>query len=188
MVRLHLFSVGLLFVTAACGDDGNEIGGGDASESAPSDEATSDGGAPDDEQPDGADDSEVADPQLPGRAIVSVEGREFTLTEPGALDCTVTEDAVTFSFRIGDNEVTLGGGADHSDDVWLGSVEVRIADPGGEPGPITYFVTLPDESSGLAVDGDSFSYTGPLKKQPSNDGSNPVPVDAGLGLVSLTCP
>ena len=40
----------------------------------------------------------------------------------------------------------------------------------------------------MAVDGDSFSYSGPMMKRPPNDGSNPPPVDVGDGLVSVTCP
>lgn len=130
----------------------------------------------------------VVDPQPRGQAMVSVDGREFTLTEPGALDCTITEQAVTFSFRIGDNEVTLGAGSNRSDDLWFGTIDLRIANPDGEPGPIAYFPTFPDHSDGVAVDGGSFSYTGPMKKQPPNDGTNPLPVDVGDGLVTVTCP
>ncbi len=136
----------------------------------------------------GTDGAGVVDPQPPGQALVSVDGQEYVLTEPGALACTLADDAITFSFRIGDNEVTLGAGANETDGQWLGSVDLRVADPGGEPGPIAYFPDLVTNSGGVAIDGDSFSYSGPMQKQPANDGSNPPPVDVGDGLITITCP
>ena len=120
--------------------------------------------------------------------MVSVEGNDFTLTEPGGLACTVAGDSVTFSFRLGDNEITLGGGANRTGDDWIGGLDLRVANPVGEPGPITYFNELPMNSAGMAVNGASFSYSGPMLKQLANDGSNPLPVDVGDGVISLTCP
>lgn len=131
---------------------------------------------------------DVVDPQPPGQALVSVDGREFTLTEPGGLACAVATDAITFSFRIGDNEITLGGGGNQTDGQWLGGLDLRIGNPDGEPGPIAYFPELPKHSDGMAVNGDSFSYSGPMLKQLPNDGTNPLPVDVGDGIVTLTCP
>jgi hypothetical protein len=132
--------------------------------------------------------SAVVNPQPAGQALVSVDGQELTLTEPGALACTLVDDSITFSFRIGDNEITLGAGANRTDDQWYGSVDLRISNPTGEEGPITYFPELPANSSGMAVDGNSFSYSGPMLKQPPNDGSNPPPVDVSDGFISITCP
>lgn len=183
----------ILLTAAACG------GGDDASDASPesaeqTDSATSAastdaGTTSDDENDDIVDGSnDVADPQPPGQATVSVDGREFTLTEPGGLACTVAPDSITFSFRLGDNEITLGGGGNQTDGQWLGGVDLRIANPEGEDGPITYFPELPKNSDGMAVSGNSFSYTGPMLKQLPNDGSNPMPVDVGNGIVTLTCP
>jgi hypothetical protein len=42
--------------------------------------------------------------------------------------------------------------------------------------------------SGLAFDGDSMSYSGPMEKVPANDGSLPEPVAVGNGTISVTCP
>jgi len=119
--------------------------------------------------------------------MVTVDGQDFTLTEPGALECSIAEDAITFSFRIGDNEVTLGGGANLYDTGWLGSVDLRVANPTSEPGPISYFPDLAVNGDGIAIDGASMSYTGAMQKQPANDGSNPPPVDVGQGTISVTC-
>ena len=130
---------------------------------------------------------DVVNKQPPGQAFVAVDGQEFTLTEPGGLDCAVSQDSVTFSFRIGDNEVTLGGGANLYDSGWLGSFDVRVANPSEGDGPVSYFPDLAVNGDGVAIDGDSMSYTGPMQKQPPNDGSNPPPVPAGDGTISLTC-
>ena len=119
--------------------------------------------------------------------MVSVDGLDFTLTEPGALACTIADDSITFSFRIGDNEVTLGAGANRYDK-WLGSINLRIGNPEGEAGPISYFPDLAASSDGIAIDEGSFSYAGPMMKQPANDGSNPPAVDVGDGVISVTCP
>ncbi len=123
-----------------------------------------------------------------GTAHVVVDGYDVTLDEQGALACSITEDSVTFSFRQGDNEITLGGGANRMDSGWLGSIEFRVADPESEPGPVTYFPDLQTSGAGLTVSGQSATYSGPLLKQPPNDGSNPEPVDAGDGTISATCP
>lgn len=129
----------------------------------------------------------VVQQQAAGTALASVAGQEFTFTMPGGVACSISEDTFTFSYRIGDNEVTLGGGANLYDDGWLGSIDLRVADPGGEPGPIAYYPLLDEHGDGIAIDGDSMSYSGPMLKQPANDGSLPEPVDAGDGVVSVTC-
>ncbi len=119
--------------------------------------------------------------------MAEVDGQTFTLTEPGALACSITKDAITISFRIGDNEITLGGGANRYDAGWLGSIDLRVANPDGEPGPISYFPDLAAHGDRIAIDGDSVSYVGPMQKQPPNDGTNPPPVDIGDGAISATC-
>ena len=170
----------LLLAASACGGDG------EPSEATPV--ATADDPANSEQNDsDDAGAANVADQQAPGQAVASVDGLSFTLTEPGALDCTITDDAITFSFRIGDNEVTLGAGANRYDE-WLGNVNLRVADPDGEAGPIAYFPDLAANSDAIAISGNSFSYSGPMMKQPSNDGSNPPPVDVGDGTISVTCP
>lgn len=177
MRAAHIVGLTLLVVgTIACGGDDDDAA------DAPSEPTSAEGG--DSTGTGGA----VVDPQPPGQAVASVDGQEFTLVEPGALACTLADDSITFSFRIGDNEVTLGAGANRTDDEWFGGIDLRIANPTGEDGPISYFPELPANSAGMVVDGDSFSYFGPMMKQPPNDGSNPPPVDVGDGTVSITCP
>mgnify|MGYP001817248076 FL=1 len=171
---------------AACGSDG---GGDDAAE--PEQESTGtatagDGeGVDSDDSPDGG---AIVSPQPAGRAFVDVDGVQYTMQEPGALDCTITDEAITFSFRMGDNEVTLGAGANLYDTGWLGSITLNVANPEGEPGPISYFPDLAADGDALVIDGNSASYSGPMQKQPANDGSNPAPVDVGDGVISVTCP
>jgi len=76
-----------------------------------------------------------------------------------------------------------------SNNGWFGSIEVRIANPEGEPGPISYFPDFQDLPDGVAVEGDSFSYSGPMMKQtPIENGNVPDPLDVGSGVVSATCP
>lgn len=175
MRRTFGLIVAVVLVLAACG------GADDAGE--PATETTaSDGGSQD--APSGG---SVLNPQPPGQAMVTVDGQDFTLTEPGALECSIAEDAITFSYRIGDNEVTLGAGANLYDTGWLGAIDLRVANPTGEPGPISYFPDLAANGDGVAIDGASLSYTGPMQKQPANDGSNPQPVDVGQGTISVTC-
>lgn len=129
----------------------------------------------------------VVAPQPPGQAMVMVDGQEYTLTDPGAIACMIAQDSLTFSYRVGDNEVTLGGGANLYDTGWLGGIDLRVANPAGEPGPITYFPDLATHGDAVAIDGASMSYSGPMQKQPANDGSNPSPIDVGDGTISVTC-
>ena len=167
----------MVLVLGACGgDDAGSTSTDDTVQGSSTGEATGGGGG-------GA----VVDPQPPGQAMVMVDGQEYTLNEPGAIACTIGQDAITFSFRIGDNEVTLGGGANQNDNEWLGGIDLRIANPAGEPGPINYSPDLAAHGDGIAVDGESMSYSGPMRKQPANDGSNPPPIDVGDGTISVTC-
>ena len=177
---------------AACGSDGDGDGGGGAAE--PEQESTGSATTGDvaqadtDDSPDAEGGDDIANLQPAGQAFVDVDGVQYTLEEPGGLDCTITDEAITFSFRIGDNEVTLGAGANRYDTGWLGSITLNVANPEGEPGPISYFPDLAADGDGLVIDGTSASYSGPMQKQPANDGSNPAPVDVGDGVISVTCP
>lgn len=171
MRRILTRVAAMVLVLGACGGDGTST---DDTAQEDSTGESSGGGA-------------VVDPQPPGQATVVVDGQEFTLTDPGALACTIEPDAITFSFRIGDNEVTLGGGANRQSNGWLGSIDLRIANPASEPGPIGYFPDLAAHGDAVAVDGTSMSYSGPMQKQPANDGSNPAPIGVGDGTISVTC-
>lgn len=165
----------MILVLGACGDDDAASISSDDIAQGSNAEGTSRGGRA------------VVDPQPPGQAMVMVDGQEYTLTDPGAIACTIDQDAITFSFRIGDNEVTLGGGANLHDNGWLGGMDLRVANPAGEPGPISYSPDLAAHGDGIVVDGVSMSYSGPMRKQPANDGSNPPPIDVGDGTISVTC-
>jgi hypothetical protein len=162
----------LALIAAACG--GNEDGGGGESDGDSQAGSTGGGG--------------VVDTQPAGQATASVDGREFVLEVSPALDCSIADDSITFAFWVGDNSVVLGGGANLYEDGWLGSIDLRIADPEGEPGPVTYFPDLTVDGGGVAIHGDSMSYSGPMLKQPPNDGSNPPPEVVGDGTFSVTCP
>lgn len=173
MGRIITLTTAVVLVLAACG-------GEDAS-------TQSDSSSGDSESQGAPASGDVVNRQPAGQATVTVDGQDFTLTEPGALECTVMPDAITFSFRIGDNETTLGAGANLYDAGWLGSIDLRIANPAGEAGPVNYFPDLAANIDGVAIDGDSMSYSGPMQKRPANDGSNPPPVDVGDGTISVTC-
>lgn len=186
-------TVGLVLLSSACGgDDSDEsrspgepvdtgAGSGDGDGDSSGDAGSDEGGAP----------SDIADPAAPGQATAAVDGLDFTFELPGALECSINDDAITFSYRIGDNEITLGAGANRVDGGWMGSIALDVANPEGEPGPIAYYPAPGEngilDASLFAVDGTSMSYSGPMLKQPANDGSNPAPVDVGTGTVSATC-
>lgn len=165
-------------------------GGGNTDEST-SAEAASDASAASEDGSSGGSAGAVVDPAPPGQATASVDGLDLSFELPGALTCSIGDDTITFSYRIGDNEITLGAGANRYDDGWLGSIDLRVANPDDEAGPIGYYPApgeagILDESL-FAIDGASMSYSGPMLKQPANDGSNPPPVDVGNGTISATC-
>lgn len=178
----------LALALTACGDDDGDSGSSDVvtdgGASAPA--ATGDG-----ESPGSTNSGAVVDPAEPGHATARVDGLDFAFDLPGALDCTISDDVITISYRIGDNEVSLGGGLNRDDRGWFGNIVLRVANPDAEPGPISYYPTPGEagaiDQSRIAVDGQSMSYSGPMLKQPPNDGSNPAPVDAGDGTISATC-
>lgn len=174
MKRVVALMVVLLLAVTACG--GGE--GGD-DESPAGDQANTAG----DEGSGGG--GSVVEQQPPGQGYASVDGLEYTLTLPGGLDCTVADDEFTFSYRIGDNEVVLGGGASLSGGQWVGSLTLGVF---ANNNVTTYSAKLVDNPSGIAVDGDSVSYSGPMERYaPSSDGSPPEPEDVGNGTFSSTC-
>jgi len=168
-------AVVLLLVLAACGGDDTSEAASDTGDSGSSAQGSGDAGT-------------VVEPLPPGQATAVVDGLEFEFSEPGGVACTIASGEFSFSFIIGDNEIVLGGGGFESNAEWGGTISLRIANPEGEPGPIQYFANLTEHgAAGLAFDGSSMSYSGPMQKQPANDGSNPPPVDAGDGAISVTC-
>jgi hypothetical protein len=174
MRRFVVSAIAVALMLTACGPDSGAGSQGDANEGA----VTGSGGA--------SASGSLADKQPAGQAVASVDDLEYTFTNPGGVACTVADDEFSFSFIIGDNDVVIGGGGILGDDGWFTSPDLRIADPGGESGPVSYF---PDPARAeVAVDGSSVSISGPFQKQPPNDGSNPPPVDVGEGFFSFTCP
>jgi hypothetical protein len=181
MRRALLLQTAMILTLTACGggDPAAEVeaaAGGDAVTGG-QDGGGSSGGA-------------VVNPQPPGQAAVMVDGLDLSFDQPGGIGCTLSAEAITFSFRIGDNEVTLGGGANHYEDQgWLGGIQMIVFNPEGGGGPVTYYPDLAVNGDRLAIDGQSLSYAGPMLMQPSNeDGTIPEPVDVGEGTISLTCP
>lgn len=158
---------------AACG--GDPVEGSGAGDEVASGEAGQAGGSS------GA----LVSQQPPGQAYASVDGQEFTFDTPGLVDCAIAPDSITFSYVIGDNEVGLAGGANLYEDGWLGDVTLRVLDDDGLP--VQYFPEMGAMDAGVAIDGDSFSYSGPMLKRPPNDGSNPPDEEVGSGTISVTC-
>jgi hypothetical protein len=164
---------------AACG--GSDGGSNPSIEETAGGAGASDGGA-------GSSGGAVIGAPPPGQARATVDGLDFSFDEPGGIGCSITEDSFSYSFRIGDNEVTLGAGANLSEQGWLGAIELVVANPESGPGPISYFPELGANGAGIAVEGESMSYSGPMMKQPPQDGTNPAPVAAGDGTISVKCP
>jgi hypothetical protein len=114
-----------------------------------------------------------------------VDGREFTFTTPGGIDCSVTNEEWTFSFIIGDNETVVGGGATNDDGAWWGSLSLRVT---ADDGTTEYVAKLVENPAAVAVDGTSVSYSGPFDRySPAPPGEVPQPVDVGNGVVTATC-
>lgn len=130
----------------------------------------------------------VVDQQPPGQAFVSVDGHELTLEVSPAVDCSVSPDGISYSFWVGDNSIVLGGGANLYDTGWVGSINLRIAEPEGQDGPVSYSPDIAANGDRIAIEGNSMSYSGPMRKQPPNDGTNPPLEDVGDGTFSVTCP
>lgn len=186
--------VGLLVLVAACGgdDSGGEASDADSGdgETAVSEGDEAEGGEAEDGETesgeaDGGGGGSVVDPQPPGMAVAMVDGQEYTFDLPGGLACEVSEDEFSFSFRIGDNEVVVGGGATQQDGEWFGSISMQVF---ANNSVTDYSANIIDNPSAIAVDGQSASYSGPmLKTPPSEDGSVREPEDVGDGTISFTC-
>lgn len=187
-----------LMMTAAMALAVVACGGGDDSADSGTTGAEEIGGAQNDgstenaddaaaETGDAATDAGVVDAAPPGQAAVSVDGLELGFTEPGGVGCSIEDDSFSFSFRIGDNEITLGAGVIRAEDEWMGAIEMVVADPDGEDGPVAYFPDLAGDGASVVVEGSSMSLVAPFMKQPPQDGSNPAPVDVGEGTISVTC-
>ncbi len=130
--------------------------------------------------------ADVVNPQPPGHAYASVDGQEFTFDKPSPSSCVIEPDRLTFGFLLTEEGADLAGGANRSDGTWVGDIAMRTNAEDGFSG--RYY---PDEGAmdtGIAIDGDSMSFTGPMLKQPRNDGTNPPPVPVGEGTISVTCP
>jgi hypothetical protein len=181
MRRLIALLAVAALVLAACG--GGDDGG--ASEDANGGDSSIGNSGQSDDGGDDAPSGDVVNQQAPGEAYVSVDGLEFTLTENGSLDCVIGPEVLTFALWIGDNTTTLGGGANLYEDGWLGNILLRVIDDDGLP--VQYYPDDGGLDSYLAISGDSMSYSGPMLKQPPNDGSNPPPESVGDGTISVTC-
>lgn len=177
----------------ACGDDdggsdpvagGNEpaitdgAGSGDGAGDEPADEPAAPG-------------AELTDPAPPGRAVAEVDGLTLDLEPLPTSPCSITADSITFAHANAAGDVTIAAGLNRVDGGWMGSIAITVFEPEGEAGPIAYYPAPgPNgvlDASLFAVDGSSMAYTGPILKQPANDGSTPPPVDAGTGSVRATC-
>lgn len=195
MKRILVAVVVMLVALGACGDDegdsnasdvvsdsdGNAGAEPDADDSGESDSA--DGDAPG---------SPAGEAPRPGTATASVDGLDLTFDVPNALSpCSIGDDSITFAFGVDGEELTLAAGANRVDGGWMGSIALDVANPDGETGPIAYY-PAPGENGVLdeslfTVDGSTMSYSGPMLKQPANDGSQPPPVEVGDGTIRATC-
>jgi hypothetical protein len=176
-MRTLLLPVISILALAACGgatetvDSGAGAGGGGAAPTAAGGAAGSGG--------------EVVNRQPPGTGYASVDGQELTLDTPGGLACKVTDDEFGFSFIRGDNEIGFGGGASISGGQWFGSLTLQFF---GEDGATVYAAKVVDHPEGIAVDGNSVSYAGPMTlSTPAPAGEVSEPVDIGDGVFSATC-
>jgi hypothetical protein len=183
-----IFLAAVVSIISACG---GELGGGNTDETTSGGESTASGAGGSTGAPSGG---TVIDPPPPGQATVSVDGQEFNFEDLGPVTCTVEVGEFGFSFFIGDNGVTLGGGGFYSEGVgWGGSISMFVAGPPeeGEEGNSTYAVALPEvDESTLAFEEKSMSYSGPMQRQfydPSSESGSGVE-EVGTGTVSVTCP
>ena len=169
MIKRLVLLISLAVALAACG------GGDGGSQNDSADGGDDDGGAAS---------GGVVNVQPAGRAFVSVDGEEFTFDTPGLADCNVEPDTFRFSYVIGDNEVGLAGGANLYEDGWLGDITLRVI---RDNLPYQYFPDRDNLDDGIAINGDSISYSGPMLMRPPNDGTNPPPESVGDGTISVTC-
>jgi len=188
-MRKGILGVAIMLIVVACGS-GDTGGGADQTADPAAPARTADPAAPAQSDAGGgaASGGSVVNPQPPGQGVMSVAGLEYTFTEPGGVACAISDGEFSFSFRQGDNEVTIGGGGFYTGGYgWGGGITLIVANPEGEPGPVHYTIPLPDiDESALAFDGSSMSYSGPVVKRVP--GGAQEGEDAGSGTVSVTCP
>ena len=177
-MRHLLLPVASMVLIAACaGESGPESRTPDgASEPVAKPQPAGDGGAGD---------GGVVNRQPPGQGAATVDGQEFTFNTPGGVACKVTDEEFSFSYIIGNNEVTIGGGASIQGGQWFGSLSMRIA---ADDGTTEYVAKLNDNPGAVAIDEDSVSYAGPVDKYvPAPPGELPQGVDVGNGVFTATC-
>ena len=185
----------MVLTLGACGDDDGDSAASDS----PSEVGGTEDAAPAEEDsaaPESSDESQAGaapvDAPPPGTATASVDGLDLTFDVPNEFSpCSIGDDAITFGFGVDGEDYTLAAGANRVDGGWIGSIALDVANPDGEAGPIAYY-PAPGENGVLddslfTVDGSSMSYSGPMLKQPANDGSLPPPVSVGDGTIRATC-
>lgn len=175
-VRKLALLTALIMAIAACGGSGTDPET-EGDQNAPAQD--SDGGER--EAPPVSPD--VVDRQPSGQAHVVVDGLDYTFDTFGPSDCNVESFQFGFSFIIGENEVSLTGGGTSNIQEWATNLAMRVFNATDDGAPVTYANPVGSGSDGLAIDGNSVSYSGPIeKKVPNAD-----PVDVGEGTISVTC-
>jgi hypothetical protein len=171
-----------MLILAACGGGADvetatrEPGGGVAAPTSAGDDSSGGGSG---------DSGAVVNPQPAGQAAASVDGQDLTFNTPGGIACKVSADEFSFSYIIGDNEITMGGGASIQGGQWFGSLSMRMT---SDEGTTEYVAKLNDNPGGVAIDGSSVSYSGPMEKfLPAPPGELPEPIEVGDGVFSATC-
>lgn len=181
----------------ACGGDDDvvdEAGSGAATSEADASSADEDGNGDDpvgdNDTEDGASGGAVVDPAPAGQATASVDGQNITFDMDLGGGCSISGESITFGLAATDGVSTIAGGMNRSDGVWMGSILIKVPNPDGEgfvqydPAPVEANIL---QEGSVAVDGSSMTYSGPIRMQPPNDGSNPPPVAVGDGTISATC-
>jgi hypothetical protein len=167
------------FLLAACGGDSDD---GSADSGSSGSNSGSSGGSETTSSTNGASEGgDVLNRQEPGRAVASVDGREFAFDTVGPVGCTINDSEVTVGFIFGDNEVSFVAGATPSGSEWRGRIDVNVQ---GSDGITTYSADFSGGDSGaVAVDGSSMSYSGAWEVLRPGSDAEPV----GQGTLSATC-
>jgi hypothetical protein len=195
MKRIWVVMAVMLAVLSACGNDDDSTtsdivqeSDGDATAGPADDGASGESGSAGENEAGAS----VGDAPPPGTATASVDGLDLTFDVPNAVSpCSIADDSITFGFGVDGEDFTLAAGTNRVDGGWMGSIALDIANPDGKTGPIAYY-PAPGENGVLdeslfTVTGSTMSYSGPMLKQPANDGSQPPPVEVGEGTIRATC-
>lgn len=78
----------------------------------------------------------------------------------------------------------MAGGANVYGDGWQGDNTLRVI---RDNLPCECFPDQDILDDGIAISGDSISYSGPILMRPPNDGTNPPPERVTDGTISVTC-